>query len=216
MAGFALKYAAVTGQFAKTMEELQIPIAVAATGAIRDVGDWVKVTGRANIAAAKFGKRWQNAFRVNIYPAPSRAASLHPAALAFHRIPYAGIFETGGTIAGSPLLWLPLPNVPTSVLGRHMSPANYIRLIGPLHTIFRPGKPPLLAGYMAGSGDITIGKLVAGNRLISRGGAVRVRSVPLFFGLDRVTLAKRFDLGPIFVKALTLIGPYYLKNLKVK
>jgi len=218
MAGFSLKYAAVTGQFAKAVEEMQKPIATAATGAIRDVGGFIKTSARANIAAAGFSTRWQNAFRVNLYP--SKGTSLHPALLAFHKIPYAGVFEDGATIPGSPMLWLPLPNVPTMLFGRHMSPANYIRLIGPLHTIYRPGKPPILAGYMAGGGNITVAKLVAGNRAMKRrlpgSPAARVVSVPLFFGLDSVTLRKRFNIGPIFVKGQALLGPFYLRNLKVK
>lgn len=223
MAAFGFKFAAATGQFQKAMDAAQKTIATAATGAIKDVADFAKTSGRANIANAGFSKRWQNALRANLYPAPGKGVSLSPAAFVFHRIPYAGIFETGGTIVGSPLLWLPLPNVPTTMSGSgrgnaHMTPANYVRLIGPLVTIYRAGRIPLLGGYMAGTGTITVAKLVAGNRAVKRaipGAPARARLVPLFFGLDKVTLAKRFDLKPIFVKAQGMLGAAYLRNLKV-
>lgn len=221
MTGFHLKFAAMTGQYQKTLDSLQKPIAKAATAAISDAGDYVKKYGRANIAAAGFSIRWQNALRVNLYPAKGRGDSLHPAAQAFHKIPYAGIFETGGTIAGSPLLWLPLPEVPSNLMGRHMTPANYVRLIGPLHTIFRPGKPPLLAGYMAATSSkskISVAKLVAGNRAVKRAlpGAPtpRVVSVPLFYGIDKVSLQKRFDLYKVFNDAQKQLGAFYLTHIR--
>ena len=221
MAGLTFKYAAITGQFQAAMNATQNIIATAATGAIKDVAEFTKAAGRANIANAGFSTRWQNAFRAKLYPA--KGVSLDPAAFIFHRIPYAGIFETDGTIAGSPLLWLPLPNVPTTMSGAgrgnaHMTPANYVRLIGPLVTIYRPGRIPLLGGYMAGSGNITVAKLVAGSRAMKRSmpgaPAAKARLVPLFFGLDKVNLAKRFNLGPIFQQAQGMLGEAYLRNLK--
>lgn len=221
MPNFGFKYAAITGQFQQAMDAAQNTIATAATGAIKDVANYAKLAGRANIANAGFSTRWQNAFRANIYP--SKGVSLNPAAFIFHRIPYAGIFENGGTIAGSPLLWLPLPNVPTSMSGSgrgsaHMTPANYVRLIGPLVTIYRPGRIPLLGGYMAGSGNITVAKLISGNRAMKRtlpgSPGAKVQLVPLFFGLDKVNLVKRFDLAPIFQKAQSMLGEAYLRNLK--
>lgn len=216
MADFKLHYAAATGQFEQAVEDIKRTIATAATGGIREAAEFIKTAGRANIASAGFSKKWQNAFRVNVYP--SKTISLHPAALAYHKIPYAGIFESGGTISGSPLLWLPLPNVPTKIGGAHMTPANYVRMIGPLHTIYRPGRVPLLAGYIIGGrgAGITISKLKAGARgARGGGGGVRLISVPLFFGLNKVTLAKRFNLQPIFQQAVSQLPGYYQKNLRV-
>lgn len=210
MAGFGFRYQAPTGQFTAAAQAEARAIATAATGAIRDAGDFIKAKARANIASAGFSVRWQNAFRVNFYP-DNGVVSIDPALVAYHKIPYAGVFEMGATITGSPLLWLPLPNVPTSVKGRHMSPANYIRLVGPLHTVIRPGKPPLLAAYMAGTGRITIAKLVAGAHPM-RG--QRTISVPLFFGINQVTLKKQFDIQPIFDQAVAGLGAGYLRNLK--
>lgn len=218
-----LTYTAPIGQFSKSVEEMRRIIATAATGAMNDAGAQIKQQGRANIASAGFSVRWQNAMRVNLYPDKKRAVSLHPALLAYHKIPYAGVFENGATIAGSPYLWLPLPNVPTSVNGRHMSPANYIRQIGPLQLIIRPGKPPLLGGYIeagprGATGAITIPKLKAGARLAKSvlPGAPKARLVlvPLFFGIDKVQIAKKFALKPIFMKAAKDLPALYVKNLK--
>lgn len=219
--GLRLLYEAATGQGQQVAERVRRIMAATATLAMGDAANFAKTKGRANIASAGFSKRWQNALRANVYPSGGKVA-LDPAALIYHKIPYAGVFENGATIAGSPLLWLPLPNVPTTIRGRHMTPANYIRLVGPLHFINRPGKPPLLAGYMlAGSrgGPITIPKLAAGARAAKRqlpgAPAGRLVSVPLFFGISKVTLAKRFNLKPIFNEANAKLGEFYLKNLKV-
>jgi hypothetical protein len=214
--GFQLKYAAVTGQFAETIAKLQEPIADAATGAVKDAVEFAKKKGRANIASAGFGPRWQNALRGNAYPSKGKT-SLHPAGLVYHKIPYAGVFEQGATIAGSPLLWLPLPDVPKSVGGRHMSPANFVRLIGPLRAVFRPGHPPLLVAPMSigrESGKVTVAKLRAGAKRTRRGTVAKLQWIPVFFGIDTVRLAKRFNLQPIFNEAVAKLGEFYLQHLK--
>lgn len=222
MASPRLIYTAATGQYHVFIEELHKRIATAATGAMKEAAEKLKLEARANIRAAGFSKRWENAFRVNVYPDRGRTVSTHAAALAFHKIPYANIFETGGTISGSPLLWLPLPNVPTSIPGTrggrvHMSPAAYVRSIGPLHAIYRPGKPPLLAAYLPAGAAITVRNLKIG----ARGGKTRpgapskrLVSVPLFFGISSVSLKKRFNLTPLFTKAQASLGELYLKNFK--
>jgi hypothetical protein len=201
-----LTYSTATDDQIAGMRALRDQMAAAATGAIRDAGDQIKREGRANIAAAGFSSKWQNTLRVNIYP--NKGASLDPAALAYHKIPYSAVFEEGATISGSPLLWLPLRNVPKSLFGRHMSPANFNRLIGPL--IKFKGRN-LLGAYMA-PGPITIAKLVAGNR--GRKQRKGLILVPLFFGIDSVTLTKRFNLRAVFNKAAAGLRDGYFRNLK--
>ena len=80
--------------------EVQKPIAKAATAAMKDAGDVAKRTGRSSIASAGFSRKWQNALRVNIYPA--QGDSMRPAAFIFHKIRYAGVFEEGAVISGQP------------------------------------------------------------------------------------------------------------------
>src|SRR5262245_61158321 len=109
--------------------EVQRPIAKAATAAVREAGEIAKQNGRGSIAAAGFSRKWQNALRVNIYPA--QGDSLRPAAFIYHKIRYAAVFEEGAIIGGQPLLWLPLSTVPLR-RGRPMTPSQYARAIGPL------------------------------------------------------------------------------------
>src|SRR6476660_1481334 len=120
---------------------IERPMARAATAAVRDAGDIAKRGGRSSIAVAGFSHKWQNALRVNIYP--PQGESLRPAAFVFHKIRYAGVFEEGAVIGGKPLLWLPLSNVPIR-RGRPIRPAEYVRSLGPLVSVQRPGSPPLL------------------------------------------------------------------------
>src|SRR5690242_1347852 len=64
----SLTYAAVKGQFAEAIKDMQKPIAKAGTAAIRDLAVIAKTKSRAVISSAGFGKRWQNALRVDVYP----------------------------------------------------------------------------------------------------------------------------------------------------
>ena len=172
-------------------------MAAAATRAMRETGARVKREGRAAIAAGGFGTRWQNALRVTVYP--EKGESIEPAAYVKHKIPYAGVFETGARIGGRPLLWLPLSNVQQRFAGRHMTPRLYVQAIGPLHTLKRPGKHPLLGGYVtlnASTEKLTVAKLRAGMRAKPS----RRKSVPVFVGISSVELHQRFDLASV-VKA---------------
>ena len=74
--------------------------------------------GRADIAAAGFSRRWQNAFRVDVFPR-GRKVSVDAAAWVFHKIPYAEVFEEGATIRGRPYLWIALPGTPTRIGGQN-------------------------------------------------------------------------------------------------
>jgi hypothetical protein len=180
------------------VKELQRPIAKAATAAVREAGEIAKRNGRASIAAAGFSRKWQNALRVNIYP--PQGDSMRPAAFIFHKIRYAGVFEEGAVIGGKPLLWLPLPTVPLR-RGRPMTPSQYARTVGPLVTIERPGRPPLL-----------FPKPRAGRR--GRRAAVDAERKPLYVGLSTVAIAKRFDIKGAAQKAAAQLPSLYAKHLK--
>jgi hypothetical protein len=52
--------------------------------AVREAGEIAKQNGRASIATAGFSRKWQNAFRVNIYP--PQGDSLRPAVFVFQKI----------------------------------------------------------------------------------------------------------------------------------
>jgi hypothetical protein len=215
MGDLRLVFAAVRGEYAEAMARRQRAIAEAASGAIGETADRVKREGRAAIGAAGFSRRWQNALRVDIYPRgkPRTASS---AIYIFHNIRYAGVFEKGATIRGSPLLWLPLPTAPLQAGGRRVTAGNYRELIGsPLHTIRRPGKAPLLAAYVAGMpragraasvaqlrGGATRARRASANAAFGgSSGRFAVQSLPLFVGVPSVHLRQRFNLAAIFKRA---------------
>ena len=180
------------------VKEIQRPIAKAATATIREVGEIAKRNGRASIAASGFSRKWQNALRVNIYP--PQADSMRPAAFIYHKIRYAGVFEDGAVIGGQPLLWLPLPGVPIR-RGRPMTAAQYARSVGPLVSVQRPGKPPLLFAAPR-----------AGRR--GRRAAAGAERKPLYVGLTSVAIAKRFDIKGAAQKAAAQLPALYAKNLR--
>jgi hypothetical protein len=176
--------------------EIQRPIAKAATAAVRDAGEIAKQNGRASIAAAGFSRKWQNALRVNIYP--PQGDSLRPAAFIFHKIRYAGVFEEGAVIGGQPLLWLPLPTVPLR-RGRPMTPSQYARSIGPLVSVQRPRRPPLLFPKA---------------RSRRRRGKTHVERKPLYVGLSSVEIAKRFDIKGAARNAAAQLPELFEKHLR--
>ena len=180
------------------VKEIQRPIAKAATATIREVGEIAKRNGRVSIAASGFSRKWQNALRVNIYP--PQGDSMRSAAFIYHKIRYAGVFEDGAVIGGQPLLWLPLPGVPIR-RGRPMTAAQYARSVGPLVSVQRPGKPPLLFASPR-----------AGRR--SRRASAGAERKPLYVGLTSVAIAKRFDIKGAAQKAAAQLPQLYAKNLR--
>lgn len=224
-----LSFSSKSGQAAAAMAAHRVGVAAAATGAVKDVADQVKARARSRIAAAGFSKRWQNAMRVDVYPKGGRT-SIDAAMFAHHDIAYAGVFEKGATIKGSPLLWLPLPSAPKKVGGRRLTAGNYQELIGsPLFVIARPGRPPLLAANVngkAGEGDkaVTPGQLRRGARAARRqdakigfGGKIGrapVRALPLFIGVPRVKLRARFGLSDIFAAAPRQLASAFARRIE--
>lgn len=192
---------------------MQRQVAHAATAAMDATKLVVSAGGREVIRRAGFSKKWENAWRVTRYPA--KGDTLDPALWIYHKISYAAVFQDGAVIKGSPLLWLPLRSAPK--LGRsRMTARAYIKQIGPLHRINRPGKPPLLAGYIRGygkSGKVTVAKLRSGERRRQSRGTKGLISVPMFIGLPSVKIRKRFDFGPVWHKAMDVLSDEYARNL---
>ncbi|RWF44300.1 MAG: hypothetical protein EOS65_02680 [Mesorhizobium sp.] len=197
------------------MAAIKDPIAAAATAAITEAGDIVKKEGRADIASAGFSKKWQNALRVNIYP--KRQMSMDAAALVYHKIQYAGVFDEGAVIGGSPFLWLPLRDAPMGRGGRRIKPSEYRNKVGhPLYSIKRPGKAPLLGAYIRTTDTrakgISLSQLKRGRNPNGRGREVLV---PLYIGVPRVNIKQKFHIRDIVDRASGRLGELYLKNLKV-
>ncbi|RWN11754.1 DUF6441 family protein [Mesorhizobium sp.] len=207
-------YSYQSGEFAAALVAIKDPIGAAGTAAITEAANIAKAEGRADIAAAGFSKRWQNTLAVIVYP--KRGVSIDASALIYHKIRYAGVFETGATIGGKPTLWLPLPTAPKRAGRQKMTPALYVRTVGPLISIERPGKPPLLAGKIATNrrGQINKGKVTLS--ALRRGGKGAPSTlVPLFIGIDRVSIRDRFSIAQIVQRVAGRLGELYVKNLKV-
>lgn len=193
-------------------------IAHAATAGVQTAGNNLKTRARADIAAAGFSKKWQNAFRVNFYPKGEE--SIDAAAFAFHKIPYSGIFETGGRISGSPMLWLPLPNVPR--LGRSKGSARGLIDQGvKLFTIKIRGEPYLAANVRMKKGatfpdKLSVAQLRAGNRKLNKKSRQTqfLKAVPLFHGLRSVNIRRRFNIAALANSERAALPGYYAANVE--
>lgn len=209
-----LVFLAVKGQFADAMHSVNTIIARAATGTMNDTAAAVKQAGREKIAAAGFGPRWQNAFRTEVFPRKgiSAGAAVH----AWHKIPYAGIFERGGDIRGKRgLLWIPVSGAPTKIAGRRLTPASYQQIVGPLQIVHRPGHPPMLVGYIQGGsrgrGKITVSKLKKGH---ANPNGSNVHTIVLFFGMSFVHIKAKLQLEQVFTKARNDLPSRFSANLR--
>lgn len=221
----SMVYKAVRGEFKKSVAALEKPIARAATAAAKEVGDtYIKPHMRAAIGRAGFSQKWQNAARVNYYP--KRGTSINAQIWAYHKIGYAGVFEDGAFIKGDPILWLPITATAPPRIGTHKTtPDNFIKYIGPLHSVKIAGKPPMLAAYMQGKAGskVTMTKLRRGSAL-SRLGVRRRRSaagkalvsVPIFFGVRSTTIKARFNLQAVFKAGAAKLAPAYLKHIQLE
>jgi hypothetical protein len=166
---------------AKQLKEIQRNFAEAGKGAVRDAAKLAVTAGRENIAAAgNFRGKWQTGLRSKFYA----NKGIDPAAVIFHRIGLVSVFETGITISGARLLWLPIEqNLPKRI----KSPKQYGKKLVSVNVA---GKPPLLFD--------------ANNRLLG----------PLFVGVPSATIRKRFDLYRIFAAAADRIPEFYTQRIK--
>ncbi len=193
-------------------EDMEDPIAAAATATMRDAADDFKDEVRFDIAAAGFSNKWANAWRVNVYPR-GRRDSIEAAIYGYHKIGYAGVFETGATIRGQPDLWVPLTTTPRRIGRRKMSPENYRRSIGPLIQIENPGKPKMLFGAKAGASRSRGGKHSLSS--LRRGASIppsRAQMVPLFVAVPSVDIHKRFHVSRIARSVVNRLPSLYAKH----
>jgi len=173
----------------KRIREMQQPIAIAATAAVREAGEIAVAEGRRQIAAQGFSRRWQVGFVSTAYP--KRRASLRPMVIVRHKNPIMGLFEEGGTITGDPYLFLPLPSAPRA--GRRaLRPGQYTARGGTLRSVNRPGRPPLLVGTATpgGSGP----------------------AIPLYVGVRSVRIRKRFTLYNVIARAAARLPDLFRKH----
>lgn len=211
MANLRLLFRATLGEFDRAFAEMAAPIAAAATAAAREAGDELKAEARADIAAGGMSKRWQNAYRVNVYPKGGQS-SIDAAAFGFHKIPYAAAFEEGASIVGRPRLWLPLSGTPKKIGRQKLTPELYRQKVGPLQYVARPGKAPLLMARQAAKSRSRRGGVSLSSLRRGAAGSGPTRSVPLFVGVDRVQLRKRFHIAAIAERIRGRLADLYVKH----
>jgi hypothetical protein len=202
-------------------------MAGALRGAMTDIAKQVQQQGRAEIARAGFSPRLQRGFRTYVFPRIPKPDSLDMQMRGRHRVGYFNIFERGGVIHGKPLLWIPLPSAPAKINGRPTTAAAYVQNIGPLHSINRPGRPPLLAGYsMRAPGPgrrLSVAQLRTGQRNTRRrqaraafGGRLGARpvSVPLFVGVSATRIADRMNVSAVYNRARRDLPDLYAARVR--
>ncbi len=147
---------------------------------------------RQSISAAGFGSHWTNSIKFKML---TKGDVLNPAAWVHSTINFSDVFETGKQIIGNPLLWLPLPAVPQwpGDATRQMSPKKYIQTVGPLVTIRRPGKTPLLGAIIESSSKRRPGRRLSIQRITSAAPHTTRTMVPLFVGVPAIQIEKIFD-----------------------
>lgn len=193
------------------------PIAKAATDACRAGGIDLKNNVRSHIASAGFSTRWQNTWRVDVYPKTGYSAGA--AIFGHHNIAYSNIFETGGVITGRKgLLWLPLPTVPVTG-GRKMRPRE-LALFG-VKLISMTGThtaKPLLGAEVRMSRKRKMGSRIslAALRNGIKGDKGKVHSVPLFVGIKSVTIRARFRVSEVAQRVRDELPALYYSYVKDK
>lgn len=203
------------GQWIKATNEYERIMAKASTLAMRDVGKIAESDGRAAIASAGFSSRFQRSLKaVN---KPPSGYVLNPAVWVHSTINYSDVFETGRTIAGSPFLWLPLPSVPPIAGRPHMTPKQYVRNIGPLVTMRRPGGLPML-GAVVKRGTVAqpFGRFASRAQLrrgrsTARGTTV---TIPMFVAVPSISIPKKFDVKAAIEKSTSDLPKLYLTHLE--
>jgi len=209
-----LKFNVPPGQWIKATDLYQALMAKALTGAMRDVGKLGRERGRQAITAAGFSNKFANSLVAKL-PAQD---TFTPTAYIHTTINYADVFETGAIITGKPYLWLPLPTVPAGPGRPHMTPKQYVENVGPLVTMHRAGKPPMLGARVAISAPRPqpFGRFVS-RRILRRGISMRgatqpTQVIPLFVGVPAVNIPKKFDVHAAVVDAFGHLDDFYRRQ----
>lgn len=200
------------------------PVRAACSAAIKVAGTRTLYYGQQDINRAGLGAKLTSAWHVKFFPQGGKL-SIDAAAWAYHKIPFVSIFESGGTIHGKPFLWIPLRNAPSLVSRGRATPKRLAAKGIKLFSIERAGKPPLLATKVyesqgrAKNADIlktnvTLGSLLKSKNSDRHSKQVRV-TVPLFFGIQSVTIQKKLHLVAIAQAERDALPEYYIANLQV-
>ncbi len=225
MSGLAFKVTSNLDEIKLAITSLGRPVAKAAKLAIEDAGEILKTEARAHIRAVGFSKRWANAYRVTVYPKTRDSIDAAAQGLLKH-IDYSDIYALGGTIVGSPLLWVPFSTTPKLDNRRTSASIKSYEAKGvELEAIHNRGHPILgVKVQMTKSqarqkrikltkADVTRGFRKAPRQKKGRAAFVW-KVVPLFFGLRSVTIKKRFSWERVQSKVQALVPALYDKRIR--
>jgi len=205
---FILRYDPPAPEYRKVMDGETKKIARAATLAVTEAAALIKAEGRSSVASLS-GKLANSVF-AKVFP--GRGDSLTPAAMVGMKVKYASVFEEGATVSGKPLLWIPLSSAPAGRGGARMGPGQFVKNVGVLYTIKRPGKPPLLAAVVRSPSATSAPSLAALKRGRNPGGRGKIRLVPLYVGVPTVTDPKKYNLTEIIQKYADDLPKLYERN----
>lgn len=161
----------------------------AVSAAMREAGQGLKQSWRAQITGAGLGQRLANTIRNQTYP--KTGASLNAAALVWSQAPeIVGAHERGAVIRAKSGLWLaiPLPAAGRGARGARITPADWERKRGlRLRLVPRRNAPSLLVA----DARLSAGGLAKLSRSKTGRG---LASIPIFLLVRQVGLPKRLDL----------------------
>ncbi len=204
------------GQWIKATNDYERVMAKAATLGMRQIGKLAETKGRQAIQAGGFSPKFARTLRA--INKPPSGYVLNPAVYIHSTINYADIFETGKTITGNRLLWLPLPNVPPGKNREHMTPREYIQNVGPLIwiTTQKHGGLIMLGAVVEGpSTKPSRGRLR--RTFLKRRFGEKTRPthvVPMFFAVTSITIPKKFDTEKAVEDAMNGLSDAYTEIIK--
>jgi len=172
--------------------EKRLPIATAAVEALKDVSEKAVDEGRADIGAAGPGFRhaqWQSGFKYHIKgQTVDGVPSMSAMSFFSHRYGIANVFQEGMTIEGHPLMWIPARK-------------GIARLGGERRKNMRSDKKLTFA-------------TVKGVPLAFDANDKDRNRKPLYIGVPRVVIPKKFHLNEIIEKNAEKIGEAFLRRFK--
>ena len=167
------------------------PVAVAAEAALRDVAADAVQEGRADIAAAGEGfthAEWLSGLQYRVFgDRVGGQATLSGVATIFHKYGIASVFETGATIKGHPLMWVPTD--------------KGLARLGGARRPSRSGK------------KLTFATVKGVPMAFDAADKVRDRK-PLYIGLPSVSIPKKFHIVDIVKKHAARLGLAFVKEFK--
>lgn len=182
------------GQWVQATTEAEKIMAKGLTAAMRELGKRAAAAANQEIHSSGFAsKKWE--LKPKNFPISGNA--LDSAVWLHSTVNFEDVFENGKFIVGDPYLWLPFPSVPLwpGDPTRQMSPKKYVQSVGPLVTMRRPGKTPMLGAVVTGRPKAQPFGRFASRTILKRGtrGSGPKTTIPLFVAVPLASIKKKFD-----------------------